>query len=124
MNDVDTDLKYNPDAETLAESETWLSERPPIVRELFTKCPPWNCYRSKKAGGHYSVAAYDENGTVRVTHGRDSFLPGVSVFGISPDDLEPCGCGKWKFPTHGQVEAIGEKLEARRAELEKRRRMS
>jgi hypothetical protein len=126
VSDEDTDLKYNPDAETLAMSQTWLSTRPEIIRELFAKCPPWNCYRSKEMGtaAHYSIAAYDENGTVRVIHGRDSFLPGVSVFGVKPETLVACGCGAFKFPTTAQVAKTGEKLKARRAELEKRRKLS
>lgn len=77
----------------------WILERPPHVRAVAERLRPGDCSRNNE-GGHYMVVSYEEekDGTVTVTaqHGADSFLPGVTVFGIHPDALEPCNCGNWR----------------------------
>lgn len=92
-------VKYNPTTQDRAQMEAWLKERPEIIQRMAAKFPPWHCYRLAKSGGHYTIYSYCENGTVMLTHGDDSTLPGVEVFGIAPDDLIVCDCGKWEFPT-------------------------
>jgi hypothetical protein len=74
--------------------QKWLAERPPIIRELAEKFPPWKRYiirdddsedadkTSRFAG--YPVS-YDENGTVTVTV-ESPFFPRM-VFGLKPEDL-------------------------------------
>lgn len=85
------------------EFERWLSEpdRPEAVRKLARMYPPV-CYRSTTDRGHYRIIAYAEDNTVRLVHGRDSYLPGFSVFGYKPADLVKCECGEWDMPTPSQ----------------------
>lgn len=52
--------------------------------------------------------------TLTLVHGSDSYLPGVATFGQPPEQLTPCGCGKWRQPTREQVAAMHERLEALR----------
>lgn len=77
--------------------ELWISERPVEVRKVIERLPPNKCCRSTAEGvrGHYRLYSYDESEdgiTVKILHLYDSFLPGVLVFGVSPNDLEVCGC--------------------------------
>jgi hypothetical protein len=87
------------------ELRRWINERPPAVRKVALCFPPDTCYRMGDRG-HYSIYSYKEGKDDRVTltmaHGRDSFLPGMRVFGVEPEGLELCGCGKWEWPTCGQ----------------------
>jgi hypothetical protein len=89
----------------------WANTRPPVIRDAVLAHPP-GCYRLKSCGGHYLLHSYSEPDppeyptvTVTVYHGRDSNRPGFSVFGISVDDLEWCGCGKWEPPTEEQCQS-------------------
>lgn len=113
-----SDIKYDPAPEDLTAWELWLSERPAQVVELARKLPPWNCYRLRvKNGnlrGHYMIHSYNENGTVTLTHGRDSFLPGVGVFGVKPDEVVPCGCRRWFWPTEEQCSETERRIEMER----------
>jgi hypothetical protein len=104
-------IKYNPDEATLLEFEAWLGERPQIA-DLVRAVPPWHCYRMPSTPlGHYRVYSYSEDGTCTVSHGADSFMPGLSVFGIRPSDLIVCDCGKWEHPTEAQCEATERRID-------------
>lgn len=95
--------------------QKWIDERPPAVRAVALRFPPDGCYRIH-GRGHYIIRSYGEqaDGAVSLTmaHGRDSFLPGVAVFGIDPEKLEACGCGKWKWPSSDQVRFMERRVEA------------
>lgn len=111
-------------AEIHHEILAWIESLPPAVREVALRYPP-GCYRSVPTpshllSGHYMLRSYDEEKsgavTLKVVHGDDSFLPGVTVFGFDPADLIPCGCGDWSLTDKGI--AIGEGI----IEAEQRRR--
>lgn len=110
-----TGIKYNPSPEDLAQFEAWLAERPAIA-EVARAHSPFHCYRLKDHNpkGHYSIHAYDEledGVALTLRHGRDSTLPGVGVFGIKPEELIVCDCGKWEFPRLEQLEEQKKKIE-------------
>lgn len=95
-------LKHNNDPEL----RKWILTRPAKIRRAFLKYPP-NCYLSNKNMGHYRLHSYEENTndsvTVKLVHGRDSYSPGILVFGVPLNSLILCGCGKWESPTKAQV---------------------
>jgi len=76
------------------------------------------CYRIKDNEGHYEIARFgaDEEGNVTawIIHGRDSYFPGVMVFGVELSELVPCGCGEWEPATEEQLEQIEKKMEVYR----------
>ena len=90
-------------------------ERPKEIRDLAEKRPPFTCYRGAPhytPNYHYLVIAYSESGgvlhrdgsattgpTLRLQHipsrqpdPMEAFRAGTEVFGVSPDDIVPCGC--------------------------------
>ncbi len=79
------------------------------VRKKFAEIQqnyPDTCYRMRDNDGHYRISGLsgDVYGriTAEIVHGRDSYFPGVLVFGINPADLIVCGCGKWELPEKDQ----------------------
>jgi hypothetical protein len=102
---------------TADELEAWLVGKPAVVIELARRVPTTTCYRMRGNEGHYVVASYAENGTFTLAHGRDSYLPGVGVFGITPDEVIPCGCGRWQWPTAEQRRATDARIERQHARL-------
>jgi len=111
-------LKYNNNSEL----RKWLLTRPAKIRRVVLKYPP-DCYLNINNAGHYLLYSYDEeldnSITVKLEHGRDSFLPGVIVFGIPLESLIPCSCGKWEKPTDKQAADTGVMLDAERAKRKK-----
>lgn len=105
-----------------AEREKWLRELeslPRVVREICEAYPPWTCYRMVDSPGHYAIVAYDPTPSLaepyvmlRLAHGSDSTAPGVAVFGIRPDSVTECGCGKWEEPTPAQARETAERMRA------------
>ena len=94
----------------------WLKSRPEHIRKVAEQFDPNTCYRSKNnARGHYCLYSFDENedGTVtlRIIHGRDSFFPGTMVFGIDPNNLVLCDCGKWEPATEEDLQETHQRLE-------------
>ena len=81
----------------------WVASRPANVRKVAERFDPSRCYRSKNDTGHYGLCSFEENedGTVtlKIVHGGDSYFPGTIVFGVNPDSLVLCDCGKWKPAT-------------------------
>jgi hypothetical protein len=81
----------SPTEEELASWREWVSSRPPAVKALCEKLPPWHYYDMPKTGQIVTVEAYSENGTVRVNVVGDQIsIPAIvsfDVFGVPPDDL-------------------------------------
>lgn len=74
----------------------WVASRPPNVRAVAERFEPWSLYRMKPTGQRVTIASFGEaeDGTVTLTvtvSGEFNFtLFDRQVFGINPDDLEPC----------------------------------
>lgn len=74
----------------------WVAERPPNVRAVAEKFEPWSLYRLKDTGSRVTVASFGEaqDGTVTlrvVVSGEFNLVMfDRTVFGITPDALEPC----------------------------------
>lgn len=83
---------FEPTAEQEAEWKKWVESRPKIVRKVAERFDPWSLYRMGKTGQRVTIAAFSEDGTVRVNvSGEHNFtLFERSVFGVNPDDLTPC----------------------------------
>jgi hypothetical protein len=104
------------------ELEEEIKQHPPAVQAVMRSHPPVTCYRdSERPGrGHYWIRSYIETlkrtdgspGPVHVTmvHGRDSFLPSMTVNGTDPAELTVCGCGKWQNATEDQIYYMREHL--------------
>jgi len=74
------------------EWEEWLKDRPYIIKELAKRFPPNELFLLKTTGQRVYLMAYSEDNTVTVaiTGDFNKCLFDKSVFGINPDDLEPC----------------------------------
>ena len=98
-----------------AEQKEWINSRPLSVRIAIKKWPPTICYTAKDNKGHYILYSYEENEkgpiTVKLIHGKDSYLPGVMVFGVDPRTLVPCGCDRWEQPTELQTQMTKDRLQ-------------
>lgn len=83
-------VEVPPEAE--AEWRAWVEERPPGVREIARRFDPWSLYRMKSTGQRVTVVSFYENGTLKVeiTGQFNMIAFDRQVFGIDPDDLEPC----------------------------------
>lgn len=79
-----------PPADVVAAYKAWCETRPPVVRAIAERLPPWYLYRMKSTGQIVTMAAVAEDGTVRVdvTGQFNEVLFDRSVFGIDPHDLE------------------------------------
>ncbi len=113
---------WMPDEEERKTYWGWYYKLPEHVQKLVDICPPYIPCWTMEEGDHYSIVSFAEkpNSTecaITVAHGKDSRHPGVAVFGITPEDLKPCGCGNWEPPTDDQITS-------KRAELERRFGMS
>ncbi len=82
-----------PTEAELAEFAEWLKDRPAIIQELAARIDPWSLYLLKTTGQRVTLVAYAEDGTVRVDVAA-CVNPGLlferTVFGVNPDNLEPC----------------------------------
>ena len=73
----------------------WVEDRPPEVRDVVERLPPWHTYRLKTTGQHCRIQSYDEDEDTGVCTLRiwawypwmGQFL-GRGVFGVDPDSLE------------------------------------
>ena len=74
----------------------WVASRPAIVRVVAERFEPWSLYRLKTTGQRVQVISFGEGHddvvtlTVRVSAEFNATLFERDVFGINPDDLEPC----------------------------------
>jgi hypothetical protein len=74
----------------------WLRSRPKGVRKVAARIDPWTLYRLKTTGQRVTIYSFSEQKdgavtlTVSVTGQFNPVVFDKNVFGISPDDLEPC----------------------------------
>lgn len=74
----------------------WVKSRPPNVRAVAERFEPWSLYRLKTTGHRVTVHSFGEEKdgsvtlTVNVTADFNFVMFERQVFGIQPDDLEPC----------------------------------
>ena len=82
-----------PDEDARREWRAWMAERPSAVRAVAERFNPWTLYRLRQTGQIVAVSSYFEDGTISVDVFAE-FNPlamwDTNVFGIDPDDLEPC----------------------------------
>lgn len=81
-----------PDAATEKAWREWVAERPTSVRLVAERFEPWSLYLMKSTGQRVTVRSFYEDGTisVNVTGQFNAVMFDRYVFGIDPDDLEPC----------------------------------
>lgn len=85
-----------PSAEQVAEWRGWVSGRPENVRAVAEKFDPWSLYRIKSTGQRVTLVSFGEQEdgdvtlTVNVTGQFNLIAFDREVFGVEPDDLEPC----------------------------------
>ncbi len=79
-------------AEQQQEADEWLKSRPPVIQELYAKCPADRLYLLKTSGHRVTIFSYSEGGTLTVTVSGDfnQVMFERNVFGIKPEDLEEC----------------------------------
>lgn len=84
--------RFEPNKVQLIGYAKWCKTRPYAVRKLAERFPPWELLRMKSTGQRVFVAGINEDGTVSVVVSGDYNLTlhDRHVFGINPDDLEPC----------------------------------
>ena len=70
----------------------WVASRPNNVRKVVERFDPWSLYRMKSTGHRVTIHSFSEDGTltVNITGEFNTILFDRQVFGINPDDLEPC----------------------------------
>lgn len=84
-----------PTSEQEAGYRDWVASRPPHVRTVAERFDPWSLYRLK-SGHRVTVLSFGEakDGCVTLTvnvSGEFNLLAFErQVFGVPPDDLEPC----------------------------------
>jgi len=100
-----------PTQAQVEEWKAWVAERPEVVREIAERLEPWSLYRLKTTDQRVTLYSISEDGTVTVdvTGQFNRLLFERRVFGIDPDDLEPC-----ELPTPG--EPLGMELSQEEAE--------
>ena len=81
-----------PDDEEVAAWKEWVATRPDVVRKIAERLEPWSLYRLKDTGQRVTLYSISEDGTVTVdiTGQYNAMLFDRQVFGINPNDLEPC----------------------------------
>lgn len=77
--------------------QEWVASRPAGVRAVAERFDPWSLYRMKSTGQRVTIVSFGEplDGcpvtlTVWVSGKFNFTIPDLQVFGIDPDDLEPC----------------------------------
>lgn len=114
---------HDPTDEERAQYAAWVAERPPTVRAIAERFQPWELYRIKPNGHRVVVLSFGEaeDGSVTLTVLVGGHFNRVmferQVFGINPDELEPC-----ELPTEGEQlgtllthEEVDENIDALRA---------
>ena len=89
----------------------WVSERPQIIQDVASRFEPWSLYLMKETGQRVTLVSFSEDGTLTVCVSGEFNLVmhERNVFGINPDDLEPC-----ELPAKG--EALGSVLSSEEVE--------
>jgi len=76
--------------------EAWVAERPEPIRRVALRFDPWSLYRMKSTGNRVTLISFDRDTDdqvtlrVEVSGNSNRLLFARQVFGVSPDDLEPC----------------------------------
>ena len=80
-----------PTGQQLVEWQEWLAERPPNVRAVAERLPPWRKYWLTTTGQHARVVSYEEDDagdvTVSIHVWRDWHPVEWNVFGVDPESL-------------------------------------
>lgn len=88
---------HEPTAEQESAWKEWLAELPEKVRQVAERFDPWSLYRMKSTGHRVFICGMgeDQKGnatlTVLISAEYNFVIFAREVFGIEPDDLEPCG---------------------------------
>ncbi len=79
----------------------WVASRPDTVRVIAERLEPWSLYRLKTTEQRVTLYSISEDGTVTVTVTGEFNAVAFDrqVFGIDPDDLEPCDLPDADEPT-------------------------
>ena len=77
--------------------EAWVIARPPLVRAVAERFDPWSLYRLKSSGHRVTIYCFDEDAEdghvtlqVDVSAAFNCVLFERRVFGVPPEDIEPC----------------------------------
>lgn len=98
-----------PDAEHFAETLELCTDT--AIKELAQSIPAVTCYFDTATAAarsfHVWITGYthhaDGSVTIRALNdGNDDLLPGIGSERVPPQNLVPCGCGKWIHPTQEQ----------------------
>jgi hypothetical protein len=91
---------YEPTAEQEALWKEFVSSRPEVVRKVAERFFPWELYRLKDTDQRVTMYSFSEDGTMSViVSGQYNFtMFDRRVFGVDPDDLEPCD-----LPDEGEI---------------------
>lgn len=83
---------YEPTPDQVAAWHEWVADRPPVVRAVAERLDPWSLYRLRPSTHRVTLVSIAEDGTVTVNVSAEfnAVLFERSVFGIDPDNLEPC----------------------------------
>jgi hypothetical protein len=83
---------YDPTPQQETKWQEWVSSCPDVVRTVAERFDPWTLYLLKSTGQRVTVCSFWEDGTVSVIVSGDYNLVTFEreVFGIDPNDLEPC----------------------------------
>lgn len=85
---------YEPTPEQEAGWNEWVAGLPPSVRAVAERFDLWSLYMLKSSGHRVTVYSFSESDpvtlTVNVTGEFNAVMFERRVFGIAPDDLEPC----------------------------------
>lgn len=90
-----------------AKYRAWVAERPEAIRAIAERFDPWSLYRVRRTGQRVLVSGFFEDGSMSVfvsadfNEVREGMPREFLVFGIVPDDLEPC-----ELPAAGDVAKI------------------
>ncbi len=81
-----------PTAEQEAGLAEWISERPSTVQAIAKRLDFYELFRMKSTGQRVVIHSISEDGTVtvNVTAKFNRLMFDRQVFGVNPDDLEPC----------------------------------
>ncbi|MDE2470084.1 MAG: hypothetical protein KGL35_15405, partial [Bradyrhizobium sp.] len=91
-------LQWGDDEERIWQE--WLATRPPVIRELAPKFPPYKLFRLTTTGQRCFVIGYSEDRTLQVQIDGAFNLVSFArqVFGIDPDTLVEC-----ELPAEGEL---------------------
>lgn len=85
---------HTPTPEQEAGWRAWLAGRPEAVRLVAERFDPWSLYRLKSSGSRVTVHSFQETDpvtlTVNVSAQFNALMFERQVFGVAPEDLEPC----------------------------------